>query len=197
MWDMPSGPTSEKSIDSIADIRLVSFQNLDLNLLRVLDAKLCERNTTRVSQKLKLSQPAVSAGLSHLRRALGNPLLVLLVARRPIRHGVCSSAKLRRSRNVALGVPKFYGVARSIAQTNLISVLPSRFATALAERFGIACRRVPHELTLARQFLYVTLRRRIIAGCGSRSSALEPLDEFSPPAPRGRQGKTTASHARS
>ena len=89
--------------------------------------------------------------------------------------------KAARGRNVTLSVPKFYGVARSIAQINLIGVLPSRFATALAERFGIACCRVPHELTLARQFLYATLRRRIIAGCGSRSSALEPLDELRHP----------------
>jgi DNA-binding transcriptional LysR family regulator len=54
----------------------MNFQTLDLNLLRVLDAMLRERNTTRVSQRLHMSQPAVSAGLGRLRRALGDPLFV-------------------------------------------------------------------------------------------------------------------------
>ena len=54
----------------------MNFQTFDLNLLRILDAMLRERNTTRVSQRLHLSQPAVSSGLGRLRRALGDPLFV-------------------------------------------------------------------------------------------------------------------------
>lgn len=314
----------------------MNFHNLDLNLLRVLDAMLRERNTTRVSQKLRMSQPAVSAGLGRLRRALGDPLLVrqgnamvptayaeslaeplrrllddleatlrgpgdldplamrrpfkifatdyyselliprliatlstsapgvqlqmvygreetlfpligdgtvdvalypalagpdwamqvaavhssfLLVAARhhprvsraglgpgdifPIEllcdlpHALFSPqgnlrgmedaalAKIGRQRRVALSVPTFYGVARAVAQSELIGILPSRFATALARRLGIVCYRVPHELPLARQFLYWHrrhtdspehrwLRDQILA-------ALEPLDEANHP----------------
>ncbi len=314
----------------------MNFQNLDLNLLRVLDAMLRERNTTRVSQKLKLSQPAVSAGLGRLRRALGDPLFVrqgnsmvptayaeslseplrkllddleatlrgpdefdparcsrafklyatdyyseLLVPRlvdslagvapqvqlqmvygreedifpaigdgvvdmalypaltgpdwamqvtavhssflavaarshprlrragvKPgdvfpldllcdIPHALFSPqgnlhgmedlalAKLGRTRRVALSVPTFYGVARAIAQSELIGVLPARFVTALADRLGIACYRVPHELPLARQFLY--WHRRNNASAEQRwmrelvLGALEPLDEVRHP----------------
>lgn len=314
----------------------MNFQNLDLNLLRVLDAMLRERNTTRVSQKLKLSQPAVSAGLGRLRRALGDPLFVrqgnamvptayaeslseplrrvlddleatlrgpdawdpmqvrrafklfatdyysellipklmatlshtapgiqlqmvygreeglfasigeglvdmavyptitgpewamqttaihssfLAVAARQhprlqragikpgdvfpldlfcdIPHALFSPqgnlhgmedaalAKVGRSRRVALSVPTFYGVARAIAQSELVGVLPSRFATALAGRLGISCYRIPHDLPLARQFLYwhrrnnaspehKWMREQILA-------ALEPLDEVKHP----------------
>ena len=54
----------------------MNFRNLDLNLLRVLDAMLVDANTTRVAAKLGLSQPAISAGLSRLRGALSDPLFV-------------------------------------------------------------------------------------------------------------------------
>lgn len=49
--------------------------NLDLNLLRVLDALLRERNVTRSGLRLGLSQPAVSAALAKLRRHYGDELL--------------------------------------------------------------------------------------------------------------------------
>lgn len=51
-------------------------EELDLNLLRVLEAVLAERNVTRAADRLHLSQPAVSHALARLRRALGDPLLV-------------------------------------------------------------------------------------------------------------------------
>ena len=314
----------------------MNFQNLDLNLLRVLDAMLRERSTTRVSERLRLSQPAVSAGLSRLRRSLGDPLFVrqgnamvptayaeslaaplrrvlddleatlsgpndfdsrtsrrvfkvfatdyyseLVIPRlidtmahaaplmrlqlvygpqeilfREIGEGIvdmgiyptlpgpdwvmqtaaihssflavaarqhprfqraglrpgdvvpldllcdvphvlfspqgnlqgmedAALAKLGRSRQVALTVPTFYGVARAIAQSGLIGVLPSRFATSLASRLGIACYRLPHDLPLARQFLY--WHRRNTASPEHRWMreqillTLEPLDEVKYP----------------
>lgn len=52
------------------------MNNLDLNLLRVLDALLAERNVTRAAARLHLSQPAISNALARLRDALGDPLLV-------------------------------------------------------------------------------------------------------------------------
>lgn len=54
----------------------MNFRAFDLNLLRVLDALLHEGSTVRAAEKLGLSQPAVSAALSRLRHALGDPLFV-------------------------------------------------------------------------------------------------------------------------
>jgi len=53
-----------------------SLSRLDLNLLVTLDALLAERNVTRAARRLRVSQPAVSAQLAKLRRALQDPLLV-------------------------------------------------------------------------------------------------------------------------
>jgi DNA-binding transcriptional LysR family regulator len=52
-----------------------TLRNLDLNLLPTLDALLQERNVTRASAQLGLSQPAVSAALARLRRHFGDELL--------------------------------------------------------------------------------------------------------------------------
>jgi DNA-binding transcriptional LysR family regulator len=49
---------------------------LDLNLLRILDAIVQERNLTRAGQRLGLSQPAVSHALARLRFTLGDELFV-------------------------------------------------------------------------------------------------------------------------
>lgn len=52
------------------------INSLDLNLLRVLDVLLEERNVTRAGQRLGLSQSAVSHALNRLRYALGDELLL-------------------------------------------------------------------------------------------------------------------------
>ncbi len=57
-------------------IHQVNIYNFDLNLLRVLDALLRERNVSRAAERLSLSQPAVSNALSRLRELLDDPLLV-------------------------------------------------------------------------------------------------------------------------
>ena len=54
----------------------MNISNLDLNLLRVLDALLRERNVSRAAERLALSQPAVSNALNRLRELLDDPLLV-------------------------------------------------------------------------------------------------------------------------
>ena len=51
------------------------FRRLDLNLLRVFDAVMAERNLTRAAHKLSLTQPAVSNALRRLRETLGDDLL--------------------------------------------------------------------------------------------------------------------------
>lgn len=57
-------------------IHVMNVTELDLNLLRVLDALLAERNVGRAAARLRLSQPATSNALSRLRDALGDPLFV-------------------------------------------------------------------------------------------------------------------------
>ena len=52
------------------------FNQLDLNLLRVFDALLDERNVTRAGARLGLSQSAVSHALGRLRQLLGDELFV-------------------------------------------------------------------------------------------------------------------------
>lgn len=65
-----------KSNDCLTGIHQMNFATLDLNLLRVFDAMIDERNTTRVGARVGLSQPAVSAALNRLRHATGDPLFV-------------------------------------------------------------------------------------------------------------------------
>lgn len=54
----------------------VSFSSLDLNLLRVFDAVMEERSVLRASQKVFLSQSAVSHALARLRELLEDELFV-------------------------------------------------------------------------------------------------------------------------
>src|SRR5258706_16043972 len=54
----------------------MNISNFDLNLLRVFDAMMAERNVTRAAQRVFLSQPAVSHALARLRREIGDPLFV-------------------------------------------------------------------------------------------------------------------------
>lgn len=51
------------------------LSRLDLNLLVSLDALLTERSVTRASERLHLSQPALSASLSRLRTHFNDPIL--------------------------------------------------------------------------------------------------------------------------
>lgn len=54
----------------------MNFAAFDLNLLRVFDAMIDECNTSRAGARVGLSQPAVSAALTRLRHATGDPLFV-------------------------------------------------------------------------------------------------------------------------
>src|SRR6218665_3343841 len=53
----------------------MNFRTLDLNLLRVFDAVMAERNLTRAAERLSITQPAVSNALKRLRDAVGEDLL--------------------------------------------------------------------------------------------------------------------------
>ena len=54
----------------------MNLSTFDLNLLRVLDALLREPSTVKAAQRVRRSQPAVSAALRRLRHALNDPLFV-------------------------------------------------------------------------------------------------------------------------
>lgn len=54
----------------------MNLRDLDLNLLRTLDALLEEQQVSRAALRLGVSQPAVSHALGRLRRHFGDPLLV-------------------------------------------------------------------------------------------------------------------------
>ena len=65
-----------KCILAIDTIHGMNTSNFDLNLLRVFDAMMVERNVTRAAQRLFLSQPATSHALERLRKGIGDPLFV-------------------------------------------------------------------------------------------------------------------------
>ena len=56
-------------------MNMPNFRTLDLNLLRVFDEVMAERNLTRAARNLSLTQPAVSNALRRLRETLGDELV--------------------------------------------------------------------------------------------------------------------------
>ena len=52
----------------------MNFRTLDLNLLRVFDTVMAERNLTRAADRLAMTQPAVSNALRRLKEAVGETL---------------------------------------------------------------------------------------------------------------------------
>ncbi len=57
-----------------------NFRTLDLNLLRVFDVVMAERNLTRAAERLSLTQPAVSNALKRLKESIGEELLTRAAA---------------------------------------------------------------------------------------------------------------------
>lgn len=53
----------------------MNFRTLDLNLLRVFDVVMSERNLTRTAKRLSMTQPAVSNALRRLKESVGEELL--------------------------------------------------------------------------------------------------------------------------
>ena len=69
-----------------------SFSTFDLNLLRVFDAVMEERSVLRASQKVCLSQSAVSHSLARLREMLEDELFIrrrMILPRWSSRRGCC------------------------------------------------------------------------------------------------------------
>lgn len=65
-----------------------------------------------------------------------------------------------RSRPVRMTVASYYGVGRIAARTDLLGVLPTRFAFSLAAGLGLDVYRLPFEQPLVEMFLYWRARDR-------------------------------------
>lgn len=63
-------------MNSIHNLSVMNFRQFDLNLLKVFDAVMAERNLTRAADRLAMTQPAVSHALKRLREMLGEELFV-------------------------------------------------------------------------------------------------------------------------
>jgi len=124
-------------------MREVDLRSADLNLLVVLDALLEERNVTRASLRLGMSQPATSRALARLRAMFSDSLLVdgpggyLLTARaeqlRPLLRSVLADARQM------LDAPTFdpraaTGTVRLLMLDLEAAVLTPRLIGVLAER---------------------------------------------------------------
>lgn len=76
----------------------VSLNTLDLNLLRVFDALIDERNVLRAGQRVGLSQSAVSHSLSRLREVLDDDLFVRTAAgMQPTARALAMAAHVREA----------------------------------------------------------------------------------------------------
>jgi DNA-binding transcriptional LysR family regulator len=89
----------------------VSFKTLDLNLLKVFDAVMEERSVLRASQKVALSQSAVSHSLARLREMLDDDLFVRTAGgMQPTGRALAMAPQIRealRSLESAVELPKF------------------------------------------------------------------------------------------
>jgi DNA-binding transcriptional LysR family regulator len=93
--------------------------------------------------------------------------------------------RIGRSRNVRFTMPGYYGVGRVAAQSDLIGVLPARFALSVADKLGLVAYRLPFEMPLIDMYLY--WRKRDMSNRehewlrGLIIDLLKPLDEVSFP----------------
>ena len=89
----------------------VSFKTLDLNLLKVFDAVMEERSVLRASQKVALSQSAVSHSLARLREMLEDELFVRTAAgMQPTARALTMAPQIREALRVleaAVELPTF------------------------------------------------------------------------------------------
>ncbi len=89
----------------------VSFNILDLNLLKVFDAVMEERSVLRASQKIAVSQSAVSHSLARLRELLDDDLFVRTAGgMQPTGRALAMASRIRealRSLEFAIELPNF------------------------------------------------------------------------------------------
>ncbi len=141
----------------------MDIRDLDLNLLVVLDTLFEEGTLTRTAQRLRLSQPTMSASLSKLRLALGDELFVRAngvmqpTARAQLLRPAVSSV-LKTIRLDILSQAAFDPVSETgaltlslsdIGELEFLPKLLGRFAREAPHAALRAVVRRPHELSLA------------------------------------------------
>jgi DNA-binding transcriptional LysR family regulator len=122
----------------------MDFHGIDLNLLAAFDALMSERNVTRAAARMRVSQPAMSAALSRLRKLFGDPLFLrssrgLLPTPRARELAEPLSQALHRIEAVLVKKPQFAPASASLTLTLGLSDYPASvllpaLVRALAER---------------------------------------------------------------
>jgi len=122
----------------------MDFHGIDLNLLAAFDALMSERSVTRAAARVRVSQPAMSAALSRLRKLFGDPLFLrsaqgLLPTPRARELAEPLSHALRQIEAVLVKKPQFDPANASMNLTLGLSDYPAAIllpalARALADR---------------------------------------------------------------
>lgn len=122
----------------------MDFHGIDLNLLAAFDALMSERNVTRAAARVRVSQPAMSAALSRLRKVFGDPLFLrsaqgLLPTPRARELAEPLAQALRQIEAVLVKKPQFAPESASLTLTLGLSDYPAcvllpALVRALAER---------------------------------------------------------------
>lgn len=108
----------------------MDFHGIDLNLLAAFDALMSERNVTRAAARVGVSQPAMSAALSRLRKLFGDPLFLrsaqgLLPTPRARDLAEPLSQGLRQIEAVLVKKPQFVPASASLTLTLGLSDYPA------------------------------------------------------------------------
>jgi DNA-binding transcriptional LysR family regulator len=100
-------------------------------------------------------------------------------------------SRIGRARNVRMTVPGYYGVASIVSQSDLIGILPTRFAASAADKFGLQVLKLPFDMPLVEMFLYWRSRdTRSREQLWLRSLLLDLLSSLHEPG-AGKRGATT------
>ncbi|MBR1124610.1 LysR family transcriptional regulator [Bradyrhizobium lablabi] len=144
----------------------VSFSTLDLNLLRVFDAIMEERSVLRASQRVFLSQSAVSHSLARLREMLDDELFVRTAAgMQPTARALAMAPLVRdalKTLEAAVGPPKF----DPGSSTKKFTIAANDFTTTIVapHLLGILGAEAPHIDIVIRPVTRIDLAEQIDLG---------------------------------
>jgi DNA-binding transcriptional LysR family regulator len=144
----------------------ISFNRLDLNLLRVFDAVMEERSVLRAGQRICLSQSAVSHALARLREMLGDELFIRTTAgMQPTARALAMAPLIRDawgSLEAAIGLPKF----EPGSSTRRFTIAASDFVTTVMgpRLLSLLRREAPHVDLVIRPESRIDLAKQIDLG---------------------------------
>jgi DNA-binding transcriptional LysR family regulator len=144
----------------------MSFSTLDLNLLRVFDAIMEERSVLRASQKVFLSQSAVSHSLARLREMLDDELFVrTATGMQPTARALAMAPLVRealKTLETAVGPPKF----DPGSSTKKFTIAANDFTTMIVapHLLGILGAEAPHIDIVIRPVTRIDLAEQIDLG---------------------------------